>query len=604
MASGLHDFQFALYDSGGNQIGLTLTVPNVTVTNGIFTVNLDFGVAFPGATRLLEVRVKQTGGFAFAVLSPRQPVTSAPYSIKSLTAGSADTAASFSGAFGGDVTGTQGSTSVQTVGGQTAANIAQSVQTVSGATSLNTPSTLVRRDSIGNFAANIVDMAQLNLIGERAFGIASTNTAVGRGTAPPQGTGIENSYFGYFAGPAATTGNSNSYFGYATAKLTAGESWNSFFGSEAGRNSTGGSNSFFGFQAGFASTGQANAFFGRRSGYANTSGSANSFFGYQSGSANEGGGSNTFIGHTAGDGNVSGSQNTFVGTSTGGGNTNGSGNTYIGHNAGGFNGTDNIVIGRNATPLIHGFTNAVAIGTQSRVDCSNCMVLGSVNGINGATAQTNVGIGTNFPRARLHVMSGTDVEFNNFGGYMIAGDVGSTNVVIDDNEIMARNSFDTAPLALNADGGNVNLIQSGTGNVGIGTNNPLHKLAVNGDASKSGGGSWAVFSDARLKKISGRFTPGLNAIKQLNPIRFAYRPDNALGLTDTSEQVGFSAQEVQKVLPEAVTTSTNGYLQMHADPIYWTMLNAIKEQQTIIEKLTKRVGHLEQAQRRKRTRSR
>ena len=51
------------------------------------------------------------------------------------------------------------------------------------------------------------------------------------------------------------------------------------------------------------------------------------------------------------------------------------------------------------------------------------------------------------------------------------------------------------------------------------------------------------------------------------------------GLRGTGEYVGFSAQEVQKVLPEAVSRSANGYLQLNSDPILWTMLNAIKEQQ-------------------------
>src|SRR5215813_1319426 len=43
LATGNYDFQFTLFDalSGGAQQGTTQTVSNVTVTNGIFTVNLD-----------------------------------------------------------------------------------------------------------------------------------------------------------------------------------------------------------------------------------------------------------------------------------------------------------------------------------------------------------------------------------------------------------------------------------------------------------------------------------------------------------------------------------------------------------------------------------
>jgi len=129
------------------------------------------------------------------------------------------------------------------------------------------------------------------------------------------------------------------------------------------------------------------------------------------------------------------------------------------------------------------------------------------------------------------------------------------------------------------------LFVRGDGNVGMGTTLPDKRLSVNGDASKSlGGTSWAVFSDERLKNIKGRFTPGLKALLKLQPIRFQYKPDNPLGLPGSGEEVGFSAQAVEKVLPEAVSRSQQGYLQLHSDPILWTMLNAIKEQQAQIQK--------------------
>jgi hypothetical protein len=49
-----------------------------------------------------------------------------------------------------------------------------------------------------------------------------------------------------------------------------------------------------------------------------------------------------------------------------------------------------------------------------------------------------------------------------------------------------------------------------------------------------------------------------------------------------------------------VTTNANGYLQVNNDPIIWTMLNAIKEQQQEIEKLRKEVRQLRAASRRRR----
>jgi len=58
-----------------------------------------------------------------------------------------------------------------------------------------------------------------------------------------------------------------------------------------------------------------------------------------------------------------------------------------------------------------------------------------------------------------------------------------------------------------------------------------------------------------------------------------------MGIRDFSEHVGFVAQAVQKVIPEAVTENEKGYLLVNNDPILWTMLNAIKEQQREIQEL-------------------
>jgi hypothetical protein len=141
-------------------------------------------------------------------------------------------------------------------------------------------------------------------------------------------------------------------------------------------------------------------------------------------------------------------------------------------------------------------------------------------------------------------------------------------------------------------------IQSG-GNVGIGTTAPTDLLSVNGTASKPGGGSWAVFSDERLKNIKGNYTTGLNALMKLQPLRCQYKPDNALGLKFDRETVGFGAEALRKVIPEAVTKSENGYLMVNNDPILWTMLNAIKEQQKQIDQLKLQVRQLRANKRRR-----
>jgi hypothetical protein len=93
-ANGTYEMQFKLFDAlaGGNQIGATQTTAGVTVTNGVFSVSLDFGTnAFPGANRFLEVSVRRNAGEQFIVLAPRTQILTAPYSIRSNTSTTADT---------------------------------------------------------------------------------------------------------------------------------------------------------------------------------------------------------------------------------------------------------------------------------------------------------------------------------------------------------------------------------------------------------------------------------------------------------------------------------------------------------------------------------
>lgn len=67
-ANGQYNLDFKLFDTGGNLVGATLTREDVTVANGSFTVELDFGLS------------------PFTTLAPRQQLTSSPYSIQTADA--------------------------------------------------------------------------------------------------------------------------------------------------------------------------------------------------------------------------------------------------------------------------------------------------------------------------------------------------------------------------------------------------------------------------------------------------------------------------------------------------------------------------------------
>jgi hypothetical protein len=375
-ANGNYDIEIDVFDAviGGNYFN-TITASNVPVVNGIFSVKLDLGSnIFPGAARFLQVKVRQSGDTAWTVLNPRQQVTSAPYAVQSLKAATAANAAN-AALLGGIAPGQF----VQT----NDPRLTDARPPLPGSDNYirNMPAGQGQSNSnfwvSGTAKATIVEAEEFRVFNNRILA-ATTN-------------GTNNLIVGIYANLANGGGSNNSFIGYSAGRSQTTGSGNTFTGAWSGQaNTTGSNNSYYGSQMGIfggpGSSGNFNSTFGHRSGEGlwNSSGSLNSFFGTGSGFSNSTGSSNMFAGHDSGKGNTTGSFNTTVGESSG----LGAGN----------------------------LTNATAIGSKSFVAQSNSLVLGSINGVNGATADTNVGIGTTTPASKLHV-NGT-IRVTNGGVYI------------------------------------------------------------------------------------------------------------------------------------------------------------------------------------------
>ncbi|SDM59312.1 Chaperone of endosialidase [Catalinimonas alkaloidigena] len=233
------------------------------------------------------------------------------------------------------------------------------------------------------------------------------NTFVGYASGYFTTTGTHNSFQGALSGYRNTTGTGNSFFGYAAGYLNTTGGSNSFFGYGAGYyNSTGVGNSFFGYAAGnLNTTGGGNNFLGQYTGTSNTTGNFNTFTGGFSGYHNTTGGYNLFEGYSTGYANTTGNYNSLVGYAAGTANTTGSRNAFVGYFAGYHNttGNANTALGTEAGPSGSNLKNTTALGNRAYVTASNCLVLGSIHGINNASENTNVGIGTTAPSYRLHL---------------------------------------------------------------------------------------------------------------------------------------------------------------------------------------------------------
>ncbi len=246
-ANGAFDLRFILFDAliGGAQQGPIVTLEDVIVTNGGFTVTLDFGAAaFPGAARFLEISVRPGASVgAFTLLAPRQAVNSTPYALRSLNAGSADalSAACVGCVNSGQIGSVAGSAIIGAIPAAAvpagSGNYVQNNTTQQASSNFN-----ISGDGTagGTLSGNLVNAAtQFNLGGSRILSKAGT----------------DNLFAGAGAGTANTTGSSNAFFGPSTGGSNTAGSNNTFSGDNAGTANTGGSNnSFFGYRAGFGNT--------------------------------------------------------------------------------------------------------------------------------------------------------------------------------------------------------------------------------------------------------------------------------------------------------------------------------------------------------------
>ena len=83
-ANAAYDFQFTVYNAvtNGSPVSASVTNSAVAVSNGLFSVTLDFGAGiFTGTNYWLDIGVRAVGVTNFTGLSPRQPVLPVPYAI-------------------------------------------------------------------------------------------------------------------------------------------------------------------------------------------------------------------------------------------------------------------------------------------------------------------------------------------------------------------------------------------------------------------------------------------------------------------------------------------------------------------------------------------
>jgi len=305
-----------------------------------------------------------------------------------------------------------------------------------------------------------------------------------------------NAFLG-FAGNTATTGTYNTASGaYALYNNTNG-SVNTANGTAAlETNTTGSGNTAIGvFAVPRNTTGNFNTGSGSYALQNNNTGSDNTATGAFTLNSNTTGNSNTANGISSLLSNSSGGYNTSSGVYALENNTTGSFNTASGYISGysadtsNITGSNNTFLGSGSALSTGSLNNATAIGANAEVGQTNALVLGSINGVDYATASTSVGIGTTTP-VYSGLPDGSTTKLN------IVGDNTYVPLVV-----QSASSYGTWMLLNNTSSGGLDWAilsaasgdGEGAGNLGItdfgngGTILLESNVRVTGNLSKSGG---------------------------------------------------------------------------------------------------------------------
>jgi hypothetical protein len=210
-----------------------------------------------------------------------------------------------------------------------------------------------------------------------------------------------------------------------------------------------------------------------------------------------------------------------------------------------------------------------------------------------------------------NLSSGTVAGARLGGNQTMAGDKSFTGIVTisgaGQNRLNLRNTTNAGGIGINFSD-NTGAVQNGTlkyvhadgqsfggGEAFIfeGTE-PVTNVVVNGGNLIATGEVTAFFSDERLKDFKGNIDNALEKILGLNGYYYTENDiAKSLGYNNDKLQVGVSAQEVQKVLPEVVEKApisyredvTEDYLTVKYEKMVPLLIEAIKEQQSQIDEL-------------------
>jgi hypothetical protein len=183
--------------------------------------------------------------------------------------------------------------------------------------------------------------------------------------------------------------------------------------------------------------------------------------------------------------------------------------------------------------------------------------------------------------------TGSDLEIfhESSTGHSIISEVGSGDLIIRGSNTLTLSSATQEEYVACSSNGGVRIFYDNVQK--FTTKSTGTEIAGNLDAT---GEVTAYFSDARLKDFEGRIPSPLDKVRRISGYYFKENElARSLGYSNPDRQVGVSAQEVESVLPEAVTEAVIDpeYLSVRYEKLVPLLIEAIKELSDQVENLKK-----------------
>lgn len=184
-----------------------------------------------------------------------------------------------------------------------------------------------------------------------------------------------------------------------------------------------------------------------------------------------------------------------------------------------------------------------------------------------------VTIGTNDSPSCLVIRNGLCVLRDDLG--VDRGVILTTSMSKDQGLITTPNTTTGLAFRLGADSAGEVMRFTTSKYVGIGTTTPSTRLHVNGTITAT---NYACSSDARYKKNINPYNNALEKVLGLKGVTYLWNTEKFKEQNFGKEkQIGFLAQDVEKIIPEVVSTDSKGYKSMSYDKLTVVLVEAIKE---------------------------